>query len=152
MSPARRLVSPEAQKSTASSEPSPPATSPLTVRAVCLGLFLTTVIDLFMLYNDYYLENTLLIGSHFPTVSIVIIALMALLVNPLLRAFSSGELLLIWSMIGVGGGICGAGLMRYLPSWILAPAYYTTQANGYATYLLKYIPDWMLVSKDPSSM
>jgi hypothetical protein len=133
------------------------ASSPVTARAVCLGLFFSVVINLVMGYNDWYLANTLLIGNHFPYISIAILMVLILGVNVgLKRAFavqglSSGELMLVWGMIGVAGGIGSAGLMRYYPSYMTAPAYYAGAANEYDIYILKFLPDWMVVSKDPNS-
>ena len=129
----------------------------MTARAVCLGLFLSTIINLVMAYNDYYLYNSLLIGNHFPVISIVIILVLVVVGGWLGRrtrgfaGFSAGELLLIWSMVGIAGGIAAAGIMRYFPPWSVVPAYYTTAANEYTEYFLQHIPDWMVVSKDPDS-
>lgn len=128
--------------------------SPLTARAVTLGLLASMGVCLLMAYNDYYLQNTLLIGNHFPVVSIILIVVLVLTVNVAARwwggtGLSAGELLLIWGMVGVAGGICSAGIMRYFPSWMVSPAYYTTSGNDYRTYILNNIPDWMVVSRDP---
>ena len=131
--------------------------SPVTARAICLGLFFSTLINLAMAYNDYYLYNSLLIGNHFPVVSIVVMMLLILGVNAWMKkqfgvaGLSAGELLLIWSMIGISGGICAAGIMRYFPSWVAAPTYYSNSANEYDIYIMKYIPDWMVLSRDPGS-
>ncbi len=108
-------------------------------------------------YNDWYLRNTLLIGNHFPYISIAILMVMVLGINvglrklwPL-RPFSAGELLLIWGMIGVAGGIGSAGLMRYFPSYMATPAYYANPTNEWGDYVLKYLPDWMVLSRNPDS-
>ena len=129
----------------------------MTTRAVCVGLLAGVLVNLVMEYNDFYLQNNLIIGNHFPMASIALLLAFVLAVNPALRrlnaawAFTAGELLLIWGMIGVAGGIGSAGLMRYLPSWITGPTYYATPANEYAAFILSHIPDWMMVSKDPDS-
>jgi len=131
--------------------------SPVTARAVCLGLFFTILINLVMGYNDWYLANTLLIGNHFPYIAIAILMLLIFGVNVgLRRAFgvaglAPGELMLVWGMIGVAGGIGSAGLMRYYPSYMAAPAYYVSPSNEYETYILKYMPDWMVLSRDPNN-
>lgn len=129
----------------------------MTVRAVCVGLFFSIAINLVMGYNDWYLHNTLLIGNHFPYIAIAILMLLIVGVNlGIVRrfggtGFSAGELMLIWGMIGVAGGIGSAGLMRYYPSYMTTPAYYATNANEWNEHLLKYLPDWMVVSKDSNS-
>jgi hypothetical protein len=134
-----------------------PARSPITTRAVGVGLFFSVLINLVMGYNDWYLHNTLLIGNHFPYIAIAILMVLILGVNVGLRrvlgiaGFTAGELVLIWAMIGIAGGIGSAGLMRYWPSYMAAPAYYATGGNEYGTYILKFLPDWMVVSRDPNS-
>jgi len=134
-----------------------PATSPISARAVGVGLFCSVVINLVMGYNDWYLHNTLLIGNHFPYIAIAILMVLILGVNVGLRrllgvaGFAPAELLLIWAMVGIAGGIGSAGLMRYWPSYMAAPAYYATGANEYGQYILEFLPDWMVLSRDPAS-
>ena len=131
--------------------------SPVTARAVCLGLFFVAVINLVIGYNDWYLYNTLLIGNHFPYIALAITLGLLFVGNGAFRrltgfeGFSRAELILVWAMIGVGGGIASAGFMRYFPSWMVAPAYYTSPTNEWREFVLRYIPDWMVVSKDPNS-
>jgi len=127
----------------------------MTGRAVCLGLGFSIAINLVMNYNDYYLNNSLLMGNHFPTASMGVLLVLILGVNAALpgsrRRLTQGELLLIWSMIGVAGGIGASGLMRYLPGWLVGPAYYATNANGYDVFLLPHLPSWMVVTTDVNS-
>ncbi len=131
--------------------------SPLTARAICLGMFSSIIVNLVMAYNDYYLYNSLLVGNHFPVISLVIVVLLVMAGNTAAKRWfgvdglSSGEILLIWSMLGVAGGIGAAGIMRYFPSWVVAPTYYATAANEQDIYIMKFLPEWMLVSKDPDS-
>ena len=131
--------------------------SPITARAVGLGLVFAIAINLVIDYNDWYLRNTLLIGNHFPYIAIATLMALVLGVNAGLKSrfrikgLSAGEMLLIWGMIGVAGGIGSAGLMRYLPASTVAPAYYVTASNDFETYIMKYLPDWMVVSRDGNS-
>ncbi len=130
---------------------------PVTARAVAIGLLASIAIDLVMAYNDYYLQNTLLIGNHFPVASIALLMALVLGVNVAARRWfgveglAAGELLLIWGMVGVAGGICSAGIMRYFPSWMVSPAYYATGANEYKKFILDHLPGWLVVSRDPAS-
>ncbi len=128
----------------------------MTVRAVCIGLFLSVAINLIMLYNDYFLGNTPLILNHMPTVGMSTLLFLIVFGAATRKAgmkiaFSQGELLLIWAMIGVAGGIGATGFGRAVPGFAASAAYMTTASNDYATYLLPNIPDWMVVSKDPDS-
>ncbi len=128
----------------------------LTARAIAIGMFLAVAINLYMLYIDYFLKNTLLIFNHLPTVGTAVLLLLAGL-GALMRKtgrgkpFSQGEMLLIWIMIGVAGGIGSTGWGRAVIGFAASPAYMTTASNDYVTYLLANIPDWMVVSKDPDS-
>lgn len=127
----------------------------VTARAVGIGLALSVVMNLAMGYNDGYLRNTPFTGNHFPVVPFATLGFLVLVVNAALRKWTkvrglaAGELLLIWGMLGVAGGIGSAGLMRYFPSWMVSPAYYAGEKTEYADTILRHIPDWMLVSHDP---
>jgi hypothetical protein len=138
-------------------EASKPATSPVTARAVCLGLLVATLINLVLPYNDARLYNTQLIGNHFPVVSLALMMVLILAVNVGARrlfgvaGLSAGELLLVWGMIGVSGGICSAGIMRYLPTWVVQPAYYDNGTNEYGLFVNRHLPGWLLVSRDGSA-
>jgi len=137
----------------------PPASpsNAVTGRAVALGLLLTVGLNLIMCYSDMHLKNTLLTGNHFPTAGMIVLLFLVLGANTASqkwfrrRGFSQGEMLLVWAMVCVAGGIGNTALMRYVPGWAAAPAYYTTKSNDYATHLLANIPDWMVVSKDLDS-
>jgi len=130
--------------------------SPVTARAVTLGLLAGFLVDLFEAYNDDYLGNTLLIGNHFPPISIVAMMVLIFGVNAgacrwfRVRGFSAGELVLIWGMIGVAGGISGSGLMRYMAPWLAVPRYYANAANEWDVFILKHLPDWMILGKGPN--
>jgi len=128
----------------------------MTARAIGIGLFCAVMINLVMLYSDYYVDNTPLILNHFPTAGMAVLMLL-IVINAVWRRwgspsrFSQGELLLIWSMIGVAGGIGATGFGRAVPGFAAGPAYFATGTNGYEVYLLAHLPDWMVVSKDPAS-
>jgi len=65
-----------------------------------------------------------------------------------MRGFSAGELVLIWGMIGVAGGIAGSGLMRYLAPWLAVPRYYATAVNEYDSTVVRHLPGRMMLGKD----
>ncbi len=129
--------------------------SPVTTRAVVLGLFLGVGINLVMLYNDYYLQNTPLILNHMPTAGMaVLLGLVA--VNTVLRrwpgaAFAPGEMLLVWCTVAIAGGIGATGFARCIIGFMASPAYLATPANEYGKYLVGPLPAWAVVSKDPDS-
>jgi len=132
------------------------SSSPVTVRAVCIGLFFGVLINLGMLYNDYYLHNTPFMLNHLPTVGMAVLMALILVNTAKLGltgrpGLSRGELLLVWGMVGVAGGIGATGFGRGVPGFAAGPAYFATAANEYGRYLLDILPNWMLVSKDPES-
>lgn len=138
----------------ASIAPAPSDPSPVTARAVALGLFLGIGLNLVMLYNDYYLGNTPLILNHLPLAGMaVLLALVAL--NLVLRrwpgaAFASGELLLVWCMVALAGGIGATGYARCIIGFMASPAYLATPSNDYQAYLVAHLPDWAVVSRTPT--
>ncbi len=115
------------------------------------------LINLVIAYNDDFLFNSRMIGNYFPVIAFVLTIFFVLAVNTAAKKWfrsgglSPGEILLVWSMIGISGGICGAGIMRYFPSWVAVPGYYATPTNEWGEYILKYLPDWMLLSRDPDN-
>lgn len=135
---------------------SPPA-SPITARAVGIGLFATVLIGLLSAYNDCFLNNSYFIANHFPAAAIVVVAFLVLAVNTAARrflglpGFSSAELLLIWGIVGIGGSLSAYAFPGYFAPFVAAPAYLTTESNQYRDYILNHMPEWMVVSRDPDS-
>ncbi len=126
--------------------------SPVTPRAVAIGLFLGLAVNLVMLFNDYYLDNTPLVLNHFPAVSMAALLVLVLVNIPLRRrglAFTPGELALVWCMVSIAGGIGSTGFARCIIGFIASPAYFATASNDYVEYLVRHIPDWAVVSRDP---
>ncbi|MEK7477666.1 MAG: DUF6785 family protein [Candidatus Coatesbacteria bacterium] len=130
--------------------------SPVTARAVCLGIGAGILICLLSAYNDCYLSNTLLVGNYFPVASIVLVCVLALGVNAAARRYlgvaglSHGELMLVWSLVGITGSVSSYSCVGYFPSFVVAPAYYASPANEWGTYIVRHLPDWMVVSRDPN--
>ncbi len=126
--------------------------SPVTPRAVAIGMFLGVAVNLVMLYNDYYLHNTLLVLNHFPTVSMAVLLAMVCLnvaLRPSGQAFSPGEMALVWCLVSIAGGIGSTGFARCIIGFIASPAYFATGSNEYVEHLVRHIPAWAVVSKDP---
>lgn len=129
--------------------------SPVTARAVAIGLFLGVGFNLIMLYNDYYLGNTLLSLNHFPSIGIALLLFMAG-ANVFLRrwpgaAFTAGEMLLIYCVVALSVGIGATGFARCIIGFMASPAYFATPSNDYVQYLVAHMPEWAVVSNDPDS-
>lgn len=131
-----------------------PEPSPVTPRAVAIGMFLGIAVNLVMLFNDYYLHNTVLVLNHFPTVSMAVLLAMVLInipLRPLGRAISAGEMALVWCLVSIAGGIGSTGFARCIIGFMASPAYFATPSNEYVEHFVRHLPAWAVVSKDPDS-
>jgi len=128
-----------------------------TARSVLASLGILVLMSWAVPYNDYYLRGTFLTGNHFPLGAVLVLTILILALNPFLglfspRArFSSRELVVIWSVLIVCSGIPSSGLSRYFYSLLVGPAYYADNANRWGEYLLPYLHDWLVPSKDGES-
>jgi hypothetical protein len=125
----------------------------ITFRSVSIGFAAVILICAFTPYNDYALNNTFLIGNCLPLSVIVLLFLFAALVNgPLNRfapakAFTSGEMTVMLSLMLVGCALPSSGLMRYLPPTLVMPFYNARSDPGYLALLQSmHIPKWLFPS------
>ena len=92
-----------------------------TIRAIALGLAAGLFIAGFSYYNDYGIKQNLFVGNHLPLTVYSVLFLFLVLVNPLLRKFSSrtgfvaGVSVLVWLLVG--------GFSWLAQSWIPAAAF-----------------------------
>lgn len=127
----------------------------ITLRAICiafacvLGITVAGCISAFLRYD--------LIGTgHLPRCALYPI-LVLMLLNYLLRRFTrynglkKHELLFIYCTILIMTGIPGQQFATYLYFGMVGPIYYATPQNQYAELFHKYIPEWLVPSKDPDS-
>src|SRR5262245_27354802 len=83
----------------------PSSQSPITWRAVLLGLFGVVSICALTPYNDYALNNTFLVGNNLPLGVVMIVFTVSVLINgPLSRwaprfALTSGEMSVAFAMM-----------------------------------------------------
>ncbi|MBS3733480.1 MAG: hypothetical protein KGY99_00955 [Phycisphaerae bacterium] len=123
----------------------------MSVRAVIIGLALAVAIATVGYYNDSVLNMTDLVGNHFPISVFGLLALMAILFNPLLHLLGRRlplrprELAVIVALALVACSIPGSGLMRTFLSTVALPAHFTNNRPGWRDQeLLEYAPDRML--------
>jgi len=104
--------------------------SPVTGRAVALGLVGTILICALTPYNDYALNNTFLVGNNLPLGVVMLLFGLSVLINgPLSRfaprhALSSGEVAVAFGMTLVSCALPSSGLMRYFPASLTGPIYF----------------------------
>src|SRR5204862_3913381 len=118
-------------------QPAPPGRAALPIalslrpwRAMALGVLGVTALCAATPYNNFKLHNTFLYGNHLPVGALFGFFVLLFLINPLLRRFAPrlhwrpGELLLVWAMWTVGGGLAGPALWRTLGPVVVVPAYF----------------------------
>ncbi len=121
----------------------------VTFRAVAIGILCAVTLCALTPYNDFKVAATFIAGTQFPIGAICILFFLVAVVNVGLRkfaprrAFSSGELLTIWSLILVASGLPSSGMMRYLLPMIVAPHYLSNANNNWESKVWGDSPDWL---------
>jgi hypothetical protein len=127
----------------------------VTRRAVVLGLLLVAFIAGVTPYNDYILQNSPLIGNHFPIGVMTPMAVLLLLVNPALqwlkkRPLGRGELITILTLMLVGAAVPSSGLMRYLEPMLVSP-FWIMRDLPWLKPIAAMFPKWLVPSQDGNS-
>jgi hypothetical protein len=123
----------------------------VSARAVTIGIFCAALLCAFTPYNDFKIAATYVAGNQFPIGAIFVLIFLAGVVNTVLRrfhpaaAFTRGELLTIWTLILVASGLPSSGLMRYFIPYIVAPHYYSDNANDWERKIWGGAPDWLKI-------
>lgn len=120
----------------------------INVRSVLLGLAGVVFVCGLTPYSDYALNNTPLVGNNLPLGLTVAVFLFALLINgPLLRwaprlAFSSGEIVVAFSMTLISCALPSRGLMAFFVPSLVAP-WYTPDGEHRAVFAALKLPAWL---------
>lgn len=140
----------------------PPPTPPdprvpvLTFRSVLIGLAGVCFVCGVAPYNDFAMENTLMIGNFLPIGLLLLLLVLILGVNVPLRyvapklALRQSELAVILLMVLVACSVPSSGLMRYLPSSFVGVYYGAAERPtewGPAVDAAR-LPEWMLPKVD----
>jgi hypothetical protein len=133
--------------------------SPITLRAILLGLFGVVLICGLTPYNDYALNNTFLIGNNLPLGVVMIVFVVSVLINgPLSRyaprfAFTSGEMSVAFAMMLVSCALPSSGLMRYFPASLTGPVYFSrVDAQFKEIFQTLALPQWLMPSFQGNSI
>ena len=102
-------------------EQSPPKTSAFSPRSVLLGLFAGLFIAGFSYYNDYGIKQNLFVGNHLPLTVYAGLFLTLVLVNPILKKFSSSTFFAV--LVGAAAWGLVAEFSLLIQSWIPALAF-----------------------------
>jgi hypothetical protein len=126
--------------------------TPVSLRAVLIGVVLAALLCAITPYNDYKIAATYLAGNQFPVGAIFVLLTLSGAVNPLLRrfapraAFGRGELLTIWTLILVASGLPSSGMMRFFLPHIAAPTYFSNSTNDWERRVWGGLPDWLKIT------
>ncbi len=130
--------------------PSPHPRGAITWRSVSLGMLATIFICSIAYYNDFAVNNTFFIGNNLPLGLVLMTFLFVVGINgPLSRwaprfAFSTGELIVAFSMALVSCTMPSGGLMRWLPHSIIAPWWHAQASKEFRDLLVNLrVPDWL---------
>lgn len=131
--------------------------APVSARAVGIGLACAAFFAAFTPTNDIKIAATFIAGNQFPVGALFVALLVGGPVNAALRAwrpdraFTTGELLTIWTLILVPSGISSGGMMRFLIPHLVAPHYHSNAANGWERTIWAQAPDWLKL-RDPQAV
>jgi hypothetical protein len=127
--------------------------SPISLRAILLGIFGIVLICGFTPYNDHALNNTFLVGNNLPLGVVMIVFATSVLINaPLSRfapryAITSGEMVVAFSMMLVSCGLPSSGLMRYFPASLTGPVYFSRNDAAFREIFEQLaLPHWLMPS------
>lgn len=116
-------------------------------RSVGLGLLGVVGVCALAPFNDYVLNNSVLIGGSLPIAAVLYVFLISVFVNGPLsrfhRGLTSAEMLLILVMVLVVCCIPTSGLMRFWPASLVGPWNYLNQRPETAKiFTVLELPDW----------
>ncbi len=120
--------------------------SSFTPRAVAIGLLATVVVAVGTQFAELWVHGTQVSQSTPPINSFFVWVVVVVLLNTVFAAIRRawalrrGELLLIYSMLVVSGGVAGIGFTHFIPPLIAAPVYYGTPDQPWSGLLEPYIP------------
>ena len=129
-------------------EPTIQGFTPLTGRAVLIGLAISPLIVFWAEYTEIVACGSDLIAMSF--IMAVAFALVVIIgLNVLVKkiapqiALSQAELLVIYTINSATMGLCGLGALQFIANMIAGPRYYTTAANGWNKWT-HFIPAWAM--------
>lgn len=132
--------------------------SAVTARSVGIGLLMVVFVNFWILYSLYLIRASWLQVTHFPMGLFVPFMLLALFVNPALRALRHGwglsrsEILVVVAMGLTGAMIPGFSLMTTLLGTISVPYYLATPENQWSAFFHIHMPDWIAPSNRGGTM
>ena len=128
--------------------PSIPRFTPLTGRAVLIGLAISPLLVYWAEYTEIVAEGadvvamSFIMAVAFALVVVIGLNVLTKLIAPKI-ALTQAELLVIYMINSASFGLCGLGAMQFIPNMLAGPAYYTTAANGWNKWT-HFLPSWAI--------
>jgi hypothetical protein len=148
---ARRRFTLSAQSHEATSpEPLAAPYAPLSIRAFLIGLILSPILIAWAEYTEIVAGGADLVAMSL-IMAVVLMLLVVLLLNGILRRFAPKhaltvpEMMVIYTMNTTSIGICGIGMMQFLPNALAGVRYFATPENGWKSWMYLLRP-WTLPS------
>lgn len=124
----------------------------MTLRAALIGLVLTVVINIWIIYSEYAVRSSLMTIAHIPVIVVFSLFFLTAVVNPLLTRMraawrlSTPELFIIFSMGLIASTVPGFGFSNYFFRVIIPPHYFASPENQWVEVFFPYLPEWLVVS------
>lgn len=123
----------------------------VTLRSILLGSLVAILVNLGAIYSGYVVRSSWSDFGHLPLVTLLLFLLLFffnILVKSLAPKFAlkPSELLVVLVMGWIGAVMQGEWLTGYFLAIITAPHYFASPENAWGEYLLRDIPDWLVLS------
>jgi hypothetical protein len=125
-----------------------------TKRSFVAGILFSILIAFVDHYSTDVVHASYMAIDHMPCGAIFIFFLLVFLINTILKrinrkiAFSSGELLTIYSMMLVASSVTEMGFGSQILPIISAPTYYSSSENQWDTLIIPYLKKYLIVTDE----
>jgi len=125
-----------------------------TKRSFIAGILFSILIAFVDHYSTDVVHASYMAIDHMPCGAIFIFFLLVFLINTILKrinrkiAFSSGELLTIYSMMLVASSVTEMGFGSQILPIISAPTYYSSSENQWDTLIIPYLKKYLIVTDE----
>jgi len=124
--------------------------SPITRKAIAVGLLGTAALGIATPWTELYLRGTWIAACHLPIGAFVLFALWAGAINVALRrlaprlGMTRREVLVSYLIMLVAAGIPSFGLTEYLLPTLAGVFYFETPENQWQSLFFRHIPQWFV--------
>ena len=125
-----------------------------TRRSFIAGILFSILVAVVDHYSTDVVHASFMAIDHMPCGAIFIFFLLVFLINTILKkinkkiAFSSGELLTIYSMMLVASSVTEMGFGSQILPIISAPTYYSSSENQWDTLIIPYLKKYLIVTDE----